>query len=242
MKYINSDRIAVLVLLGLLAFAWIRAENLQEYNNLLRKNYQRKLSSVFDVLAQEQKARQETETRLTVAEKRLAAREAKATLSEAQAVKAAKSRILMALKAGDWQRFRQFCCPHITIEEYWRVLGAYLTEMGKDASEGTLFSHGDGADATRDAAFVNAIRIAVNEPLSTDAEAGFRRFSENVHTTLTHGPPGWVSVAQEDVGTIYSPLAGTAISGKVASNVHWWIQLEKYQGDWKVRRLVLEGR
>lgn len=161
-------------------------------------------------------------------------------MSEAQELEAAKKRILAALQAGDWQQFRQYCCPNIAIEEYWRLYMDYLAKnVSQAARSGTLFPLSEGSQAK---AIVFGIRIAIKKPLAYEERTAFTRFCANVRDTLS-GKPNFdqVSIAREAEGDEYQAFCGTAITGKVASNVHWWIQLEQYRGEWKVRRLVLEG-
>lgn len=159
-------------------------------------------------------------------------------MSEAQELETARKRIIAALKTSDWQQFRQYCCPNIAIEEYWQLYKDYLAKGAQEkAYSGTLFPKGQGK---QDAAIVLGIKISVNKRLTKEESTAFTQFCELVKSTAKSGRgEGYVEAESDD--DEYHALCGTAITGTLVSNMSWWIQLENYRGQWKVRRLVLTG-
>ena len=166
-------------------------------------------------------------------------------MSDSESLNAAKDRILAAIHTRSWQRFRKVCFPTIAIEEYWQLYSVYLDRKHKDIIEsGALFPVVDRPPQNKDVAYVIGSRIDMEKPPSQETLTAFHVFCGYVINALeTNKSMGnaWIAVEQETGGAEYRALCGTAITGKVASNLHWWIQLENHQGRWKVRRLVLEG-
>ena len=95
-------------------------------------------------------------------------------MSETQELEAAKKRIIAALKASDWQQFRQYCCPNIAIEEYWRLYKDYLAKgVQEKAYSGTLFPNSEG---NQHSAIVLGIRISVKKRLTKEERTAFTQF------------------------------------------------------------------
>jgi len=148
-------------------------------------------------------------------------------------------RVVQALQRGDWNAFCRECTPTIIFQDYSRAYpqnypkGLYDREFGS-----RLLFDGHSTDYAMN---VLSRSVKISRSPSKEEQQLFRKFCHLiVRNQFQDAGVDQISVsldlADDDEARF---LNGPGISGRIANNTEWRIQMELREGKWKVRSLIV---